>query len=152
METWASSSGIRTPSNHVEAVRGHLHAVLRGGLGMSAELVERLPILRLRVRVRHDAAADPEVGRLANDRRGADRDVPIERAVPGDVADRAGVHAAAVRLEPLDDLHGPRLRGSPDRAPGGFGPYELPGRHLLAEAAAPHPPPLVPVREGAAAL
>src|SRR2546428_8272881 len=95
METWASSSGIRTPSNHAEAVRGHLHAVLREGLRMSAELVERLPILRLRVRVRHDAAADREVGRLADDRRGADREVPIEGAIPGDVSDRAGVHAAA---------------------------------------------------------
>src|SRR6059036_2013725 len=115
MEMWASSSGIRTPSNHAEAVRGHLHAVLREGLRMSAELVERLPILRLRVRVRYDAAADPEVGRLANDRRGADRDVPIDGAVPGDVTDRARVHAAAVRLEPLDDLHGPRFRRSRDR-------------------------------------
>src|SRR2546429_8064189 len=97
METWASSSGIRTPSNHAEAVRGHLHAVLREGLRMSAELVERLPILRLRIRVRHDAAADREVGRLADDGRGADRDVPIDGAIPGDVADRARVHAAAGR-------------------------------------------------------
>src|SRR3989441_4341999 len=121
METWASSSGIRTPSNHVEAVRGHLHAVLREGLRMSAELVERLPILRLRVRVRHDAAADREVGRLANDRRGADRDVPIERAVPGDVADRAGVHAAAVRLRAPRGLPWPRARGGPDRGARGRG-------------------------------
>src|SRR6059058_3030614 len=51
IETRASSSGTRTPSSHAEAVRGHLHAVLREGLRMSAELVERLPILRLRVRV-----------------------------------------------------------------------------------------------------
>src|SRR3989454_4965077 len=114
MEMWASSSGIRTPSSHAEAVRGHLHAVLREGLRMSAELVERLPILRLRVRVRYDAAADREVGRLADDSRGADRDVPIDRAIPGDVADRPRVHTAAVRLEPLDDLHGPRLRSARD--------------------------------------
>src|SRR3989454_8155420 len=139
METWASSSGIRTPSNHVEAARGHLHAVLRGGLRMSAELVERLPVLRPRVRVRHDAAADCEVGRLANDRRGADRDVPIERAVPGDVADRAGVHAAAVRLEPLDDLPCPGPPGSPDRAARGSGPYDLPGPHLPSQACPHHP-------------
>src|SRR5213594_1320587 len=147
IERWASSSGIRTPSNHAEAVRGHLHAVLREGLRMSAELVERLPILRLRLRVRHDAAADPEVGRLADDRRGADRDVPIERAVPGDVADRAGVHAAAARLEPLDDLHGPRLRGSRDRAAGECGPYELRDRHLLAKASAHHALQVMHVRE-----
>src|SRR2546425_9086495 len=116
METWASSSEIRTPSSHAEAVRGHLHAVLREGLRMSAELAERLPILRLRVRVRHDAAADREVGRLANDGRRADRDVPVDGAIPGDVSDRAGVHAAAVRLEPLDDLRGPRLRSARNRA------------------------------------
>src|SRR2546426_12535853 len=145
MEMWASSSGIRTPSTHGEAVRGHLHAVLREGLRMSAELVERLPILRLRVRVRHDAAADREVGRLANDRRGADRDVPIERAVPGDVADRAGVHAAAVRLEPLDDLPCPPPRGSPDPAAGGMGPYELPGPHLPSQACPHHPLPVMDV-------
>src|SRR5881296_4259462 len=125
METWASSSGIRTPSNHAEAVRGHLHAVLREGLRMSAELVERLPILRLRVRVRHDAAADREVGGLADDGRGADRDVPIDRAIPGDVADRARVHAAAVRFKALDELHGPRLWSARDRAAGERGPHQV---------------------------
>src|SRR2546428_2257684 len=112
IETRASSSGTKTPSSHAEAVRGHLHAVLREGLRMSAELVERLPILRLRVRVRHDAAADREVGRLADDSRGADRGVPIDRVIPGDVADRARVHAAAVRLNALHDLHGPRPRSA----------------------------------------
>src|SRR2546426_2595879 len=116
MEMWASSSGIRAPSSHAEAVRGHLHAVLREGLRMSAELVERLPILRLRVRVRHDATADREVGRLADDGRRVDRDVPVEGAIPGDVSDRAGVHAAAVRLPPLAKLHWPRLRSARNRA------------------------------------
>src|SRR5437899_11970754 len=106
MEMWASSSGIRTPSNHAEAVRGHLHAVLREGLLMSAALVERLPILRLRVRVRHDAAADREVGRLADDGRRADRHVPVAGAIPGSVSDRAGVHPAAIRLAAHTSLHG----------------------------------------------
>src|SRR2546426_2741247 len=104
MEMWASSSGIRTPSSHAEAVRGHLHAVLREGLRMSAELVERLPILRLRVRVRHDATADREVGRLADKGRRADRDVPVEGAIPGDVADCPRVHAAAAPPPPPRDL------------------------------------------------
>src|SRR5438093_527462 len=67
IDTRASSSGTKTPSSHAEAVRGHLHAVLREGLRMSAEFVERLPILRLTVRVRHNAAADREVRRLADD-------------------------------------------------------------------------------------
>src|SRR3989454_5196053 len=139
METWASSSGIRTPSTHGEAVRGHLHAVLREGLRMSAELVERLPVLRLRVRVRHDATADREVGRLANDRRGADRDVPIERAVPGEVADRAGVHAAAVPLQPPGGFPSPPPSGPPDPAPGGFGPAQVPGSHPPSAGGPAHP-------------
>src|SRR3989449_9131865 len=122
METRASSSGTRTPSSHAEAVRGHLHAVLREGLRMSAELVERLPILRLRVRVRHDAAADREVGRLADDGRGADRDVPIDGAIPGDVTDRARVHAAAGRLQPLRGFHCAAVWAPPGPAAAGRGP------------------------------
>src|SRR2546427_12477477 len=81
IETRASSSGTRAPSSHANAVRGHLHAVLREGLRMSAELIERLPILRLRVRVRNDAAADREVGGLSDDGCFAGRAVPIERAI-----------------------------------------------------------------------
>src|SRR2546427_7897173 len=131
METRASSSGIRAPSSHAEAVRGHLHAVLREGLRMSAELVERLPKVRFRFRVRHDADADREVGRLADDGRRADRDVPVEGAIPGDVSDRAGVHAAAVRLGPLGNIPSPRARGAPDIAPPGRGPPPVGGRHTL---------------------
>src|SRR5713226_5566567 len=78
IETRASSSGIRSPSSHAKAVRGHLHAVLREGLRVSAELVEGLPILRLRVRIGDDTAADCEVGRLADHRSGTNRDVPID--------------------------------------------------------------------------
>src|SRR3989442_15889345 len=138
IETRASSSGTRTPSSHAEAVRGHLHAVLREGLRMSAELVERLPVLRLRVRVRHDAAADREVGGLADDGCGADRDVPVDGAIPGDVADRARVHAAAVRLEAVDDFHGPRVRGGREWAAGGRGPPPGRDRHIVFKGSA-HP-------------
>src|SRR5213080_3086083 len=152
IETRAASSGIKTPSSHAEAVRGHLHAVLREGLRMSAELVERLPILRLRVRVRHDAAADREVGRLADDGRGADRDVPINGAIPGDVTDRPRVHAAAVRLEPLDDFHGSRFRRSRDRAAGERGPHEVRDRHFFAKASAHDALQMMYVRECAEAL
>src|SRR2546425_7542884 len=130
--TRASSSGIRAPSSHAEAVRGHLHAVLREGLRMSAELVERLPILRLRVRVRHDATADREVGRLADDGRRADRDVPVEGAIPGDVSDRAGVHAAAGRLRTLRYFHGPPGRWTPNCGARGPGPPPGWGRLLLS--------------------
>src|SRR3989442_4794776 len=137
--TRASSSDIRAPSSHAEAVRGHLHAVLREGLLMSAELVERLPILRLRVRVRHDAAADREVGRLADDGRRADRDVPVDGAIPGDVSDRAGVHAAAVRLEPPHDFPRPRLPRAPNLAAPGRGPPPVPGRLLVLKTPS-HPP------------
>src|SRR2546428_9885535 len=139
IETRASSSETRTPSSHADAVRGHLHAVLREGLRMSAELVERLPILRLRVGVRHDAAADREVGGLADDGRGADRDVPVEGAIPGDVSDRAGVHAAAVRLEPLRKFPCPPAPGAPNRGRPGRSPPHGGGRHTSFKAA-PHPP------------
>src|SRR3989454_4206004 len=88
LEPRASPSGIRTPSSHAEAVRGHLHAVLREGLRMSAELVERLLILRLRVRVGDDAATHREVRRFADHSRGTDCDVPVDRTIPGDEADR----------------------------------------------------------------
>src|SRR2546427_8183150 len=152
IETRASSSETRTPSSHADAVRGHLHAVLREGLRMSAELVERLPILRLRVGVRHDAAADREVGGLADDGRGTDRDVPIDRAIPGDVADRARVHTAAVRFEPLDDLHGPRLRSARNRAAGERGPHQVGDCHGGSKASARDALQMVYVREGAEAL
>src|SRR5207247_10881125 len=95
----ASSSGTTAPSSHAKAVRGHLHAVLREGLRVTAELVERLLVLRLRIGIGDDAAADGEVRRRADDGRGADRDVPIERAVPREVSAGAGVHAPAVGLE-----------------------------------------------------
>src|SRR6267143_6161116 len=147
IETRASSSGTKAPSSHAEAVRGHLHAVLREGLRMSAELVKRLPILRLRVRVRHDAAADCEVRRLADHGRGADRDVPVDGAIPGNVADRARVHAAAVRLEPLDDLHGPRLRSAGDRAAGERGSHQVRNRHVVSKASPDHALQMMHVRE-----
>src|SRR5256712_6082567 len=133
-ERRASSSGIKAPSSHTEAVRRHLHAVVREGLGVSAELVERSAVLRLRVRVGDDPAADREIGCLADDRRGADRDAPVDRAIPGDVSDRARVDAAAMRLESFDDLHGPRLRRTRDRATGKRGPQEPRDGHVVPEA------------------
>src|SRR3989442_15687655 len=77
-EMRASSSGIKAPSSHTEAVRRHLHAVVREGLGVSAELVERFAVLRLRARVGDDPAADREIGGLADYRPLANRDVPID--------------------------------------------------------------------------
>src|SRR6266571_678886 len=114
----ASSSGTTAPSSHAKAVRGHLHAVLREGLRVTAELVERLLILRLRIGVRHDPAADGEVGGRTDHSRGADRDVPVEGAVPRDVPESPGVHAPAVGLEAPDDLHRARF-GAPVIEPPG---------------------------------
>src|SRR3989475_12809889 len=74
------------------------------------------------------------MGCLADDRRGADRDVPVDRAIPGDVADRARVDAAPMRLEPLDDLHGPRFRRTRDRATGKRGPQEPRDANVVPEA------------------
>src|SRR2546426_1602744 len=147
METRAAASGIRAPSSHAEAVRGHLHAVLREGLRMSAELVERLLILRLRVRVGDDAATHREVRRFADHSRGTDCDVPVDRTIPGDVADRTRVHAAAVRFETLDDLHGPRLRSARNRAAGECGPHQVGYRPFLPEASSHDALQMMHVRE-----
>src|SRR5439155_521186 len=149
IETRASSSGITTPSSHAEAVRRHLHPVLGEGLCMSAEFVERLPILRVRLRIGDNAAADREIGRFADHRCGAYRDVPIDRAIPGDIANRPCVHAAAVRLQPLDDLHGPRLRGSGDRAARECGAHQVWNRHLMPEAPSHDALEMMHVRERA---
>src|SRR5207245_6499581 len=81
-----------------------------------------------------DPAADREIGRLANDRRRADRNVPVDRAIPGDVSDRTRVDATPVRFESFDDLHGPRLRRTRDRATGKRGPQELRDRNVVPEA------------------
>src|SRR6266571_3392683 len=150
--TRASSSGTSSPSSHANPVRGHLHAILREGLRMSSELVERLAVLRLRVRVGDDAAAHREVCRLADHGRGADRDVPVEGAIPGDIADRTGVHAAAVRLETLDDFHGARLRRACDRAAGEGGPHQVRDRHCLPKASSYDAFQMMHVRDGAQAL
>src|SRR3989441_322457 len=152
METRASSSGIRTPSSHAEAVRGHLHAVLRERLRMSAELIERLLILRLRVRVGDDAATHREVRRFADHSRGTDCDVPVDRTIPGDVADRTRVHAAAVRFKALDDLHGPRLRSARNRAAGERSPHQVGDCHVGSKASPHDALEMMYVREGAEAL
>src|SRR5881296_40062 len=146
-EMRASSSGIKAPSSHTEAVRRHLHAVVREGLRVSAELVERLAVLRVRVRVGDDPASDREVGRLANNRRGADRNVPVDRAIPGDVSDCARVDATPLRLESFDDFHGPRLRRTRDRATGKRGPQELRDRNVFPEPSSDNALEMMHVRE-----
>src|SRR6266571_3098166 len=148
-EMRASSSGIKAPSSHTEAVRRHLHAVLREGLRVSAELVERFAVLRFRVRVGDDPAADREIGRLADDRRGADRDVPVDRAIPRDISDRARVDAPPMRLESFDDLHGPRLRRTRDRATGKCGPQQPRDRDVVPKASSDDTFQVVHVRERA---
>src|SRR6266581_1731212 len=144
----ASSSGTTVPSSQAKAVRGHLHAVLREGLRVTAELVERLLVLRLRIGVRDDAAADGEVRRRTNDGRGADRDVPVEGAVPRDVPEGPGVHAAAVGLEALDDLHRARLWRPGDRAAGKSRADEAGDRDVRPEAPTDDALEVVHVREG----
>src|SRR2546429_7907066 len=111
--TRAASSDTTAPSSHAKAVRGHLHAIPRDRLRVPAEFVERLAVFRLRIGIGDDPAADREVRGASDHGRGADRDVPVEGPIPGDVAQRAAVDAAAVRLKALDDLHRSRLRSSP---------------------------------------
>src|SRR5207245_9670358 len=54
--------------------------------------------------------------------------------IPGDVADRARVDAAPMRLESFDELHGPRLRRTRDRATGKRGPQEPRDGNVVPEA------------------
>src|SRR5256884_2545765 len=118
--TRAASSDTTAPSSHAKAVRGHLHAIPREGLRVPAKFVERLAVFRLRIGIGDDAAADREVRGASDHGRGADRDIPVEGPIPGDVAQRAAVDPAALRLELLDDLHRSRLGGARDRpAPAG---------------------------------
>ena len=88
-------------------------------------LVERLLVLPLRVRVGHDASAHLEVAPAPLDDEGADRDVRVDGAPEGEVADGASVDAAAGGLQLGDDLHGPHLRGPGDGAAGPGGPQQV---------------------------
>ena len=74
---------------------------------------------RRRRRCRHRPGRGPAV----LDHHRADVDRGIEVAVPGEVADRAAVGAALVRLELVDDLHRPHL----------WRPGERPGRKGRAQ-------------------
>src|SRR3989454_2362471 len=62
-----------------------------------------------------DACAGRDTAAAARDHRRTDRDAGVETAVEPDVAHRAGVWTAPVRLELGDALHGPDLRRAGDR-------------------------------------
>ena len=79
-------------------------------------LVDRLVPLGGRVALPGDPAADVEGQAPPVGHERADHDARLHRAVGPDPADGAGVRAAADRLEPLEDLHRPDLRGAGDRA------------------------------------
>src|SRR5207253_4810702 len=69
-------------------------------------------------RVGNRAASGLHVQLSVLDDDGADVDRGVEVAVPGEVADGAAVAAALDRLELVDDLHRPHLRGAGQGAGG----------------------------------
>ena len=69
-----------------------------------------------RHRVGDDAAADLDVHNAVFNQRGADGDGGVHIAVPTDVTNRAGVNAALVRFNILDDFHRPNLGRAGQRA------------------------------------
>ena len=75
-----------------------------------------------RVGLHHDraAGADRRPPRAHHDR--ADDDAEVHHAVEAEVADRAGVDAARLVLEVVDDLHRAQLRRAGHRAAGEAGP------------------------------
>src|SRR5206468_1035579 len=104
-----------------------LHALVRNGLtprGAShrdgtqhgARLVDRLLILQLGHRVGDETGAGLYIDRVAAADERADRDREIEVAGVADVADRAAVDRALVRLELVDDLHRANLGRARERA------------------------------------
>ena len=82
-------------------------------------LVHRLVVLVGGLGVGDRAAAGLDVDLAVLDDDGADVDRGVEVAVPGEVADRAAVGAALVRLELVDDLHRPHLRRARRACPAG---------------------------------
>jgi len=78
--------------------------------------VERLLPLSVGRRVVHDAAAGLRVEHPVPDYGRPQRDRGVHVVVEREVADRARVHAAARRLEFVDDLHRPHLRRARHRS------------------------------------
>src|SRR5204863_7727336 len=76
-----------------------------GGAHQRARLVERLLPLAVGRRVVDDAAAGLRIEDAALDDSGAQRDRGVHVVLEREVADRAGVNAAAGGLELVDDLH-----------------------------------------------
>src|SRR5262249_44042911 len=113
----------------------------RGGLRLG------LRVLASRDRVGDDPRSRVQHHAVALHHGAADRDRGIEAGrAPPDVADGAGVGPAPLRLEGVDDLHGPHLGRAGYGAGGGAGPE--PGQAGVARPAhaAPPPPPGLPLR------
>src|SRR5215813_12957420 len=76
------------------------------GLG----LVDAFLLLEARVGIRHDAGAGLHIEHAVLDQRGAQRDAGVHLAGGREIADAAGVEAALLLLQFVDDLHGPHFR------------------------------------------
>jgi len=119
---------LRSRLREVEPVNSQARERKRTGRGrtfglletpdVGAELVDRLDVLVLLDAVEHDAAAGLEVRDAVAEDHGADRDARVHALAEVDVADGAGVHAAALALERRDELDGADLGRARD-GPGG---------------------------------
>ena len=112
-----SSPSTSSPSDHralAEAVHagaaGRSVAAVGDGAQHRGGLGAALRVLALGHRLGDDAGAGLHVGHPVAQHRRADRDRHVEVAGEVQVAHRSPVHAAAHRLELVDQLHRPRLR------------------------------------------
>ena len=103
----------------------------------AAALFLRLSVLLRGHRVGDDAGAGLHVGHAVLDDHRADADAGVEVAAVAEVADGAGVGAAAHRLELVDDLHGAHLGGAAHGA-GGERRLERVGRVVALRQRAAH--------------
>ncbi len=91
----------------------------------SSGLVERFPILQLRIGVGHDPAAGLEVYLASRGHHGSDDDARIHAPVCAEVADGAAVDSPARRLQLRDDLHRADLGGAGDGPAGKGGAHQV---------------------------
>ena len=130
----AALGGERLALVHLELARGVGVGCQRAH--QRARLEQHLLVLGLGVGLHDDRAAGADRGGLAVHDDRADHDVEVAAAAQPEVADRAGVDAARLVLELVDDLHRALLRGAGHRAAREAGADAVRRLHVLAELAA----------------
>src|SRR3970040_1843519 len=111
-------------------IRGFL-----GGAGQRAPLFAAFLVLALGGRIRDHAAAGLDINLAILEDGGPERDAGVHLAVGAEIADAAGVDAAPLRFELLDDLHRPDLGRARDGAGGKAGEQGVDGVELGVDLA-----------------